>query len=438
MPRTYHIDIDSYIGYPISAAYIKQKLSPLRGRPVTVRINSYGGDVMTALDIRQQFIDHGQVTAYILGMTASAATILAMGAKKVVMSRYALMLVHPASTGVTELGMYNHDQLEEAIQRLRSRQADIDSIDSVISAIYAEHAHGRTTQAQMASLMAEARWLTAQEALEAGLIDEIDESAAAPDPTKASALFSDHQREIFAACGLPLPVASALSGNREDAAPAPEEDGAPASAEDGAPTSEGDGAPAPEGDAAPAPAEDGAPASAEDGAPTSEGDGAPAPEGDAAPAPAEDGAPASDTSFFARLRAFFASLLEEHSEEGNHHPCTYNSSSVNHNPDTPMSQKTTYPILQSLLSDASITPEADGSVTFTSDALSHLEQALAKMQADKTKAADDLAAARSEIKQLKQADGDTSGSVKPSPEEEDSAVAGSEASKFFARFSNII
>lgn len=374
MHRTYHIDIDSYIGYPISAAYIKQKLSPLRGCPVTVRINSYGGDVMTALDIRQQFIDHGQVTAYILGMTASAATILAMGAKKVVMSRYALMLVHPASTGVTEFGMYNHDQLEEAIQRLRSRQADIDSIDSVISAIYAEHAHGRSTQAQMASLMTEARWLTAQEALEAGLIDEIDESAAAPDPTKASALISDHQREIFAACGLPLPVASALSGNRKDAAPAP----------------------------------------------------------------AEDGAPASDTSFFARLRAFFASLLEEHSEEGSHHPCTYNSSSVNHNPDNPMSQKTTYPILQSLLSDASITPEADGSITFTADALSHLEKALAQMQADKKKAAEDLTAARSELEQLKQADGDTSGSVKPSPEKEDSAVAGSEASKFFARFSNII
>lgn len=382
MPRTYHIDIDSYIGYPISAAYIKQKLSPLRGCPVTVRINSYGGDVMTALDIRQQFIDHGQVTAYILGMTASAATILAMGAKKVVMSRYALMLVHPVSTGVTELGMYNHDQLEEAIQRLRSRQADIDSIDSVISAIYAEHAHGRATQAQMASLMAEARWLTAQEALEAGLIDEIDESAAAPDPTKASALFSDHQREIFAACGLPLPVASALSGNRED--------GAPTSAEDGAPAS------------------------------------------------AEDPAPASDTSFFARLRAFFASLLEEHSEEGNAHPRTYNSSSVNHNPDTPMSQKTTYPILQSLLADASLTPEADGSITFSSDALSHLEQALAQMQADKTKAAEDLTAARSELEQLKQADGDTSDSVKPSSEEEESATVGSEASQFFARFSNII
>lgn len=102
------------------------------------------------------------------------------------------------------------------------------------------------------------------------------------------------------------------------------------------------------------------------------------------------------------------------------------------------SQKTTYPILQSLLSDASITPEADGSITFTSDALSHLEQALAQMQADKKKAADDLTAARSELEQLKQADGDTSGSVKPSSEKEDSAVAGSEASKFFARFSNII
>lgn len=103
-----------------------------------------------------------------------------------------------------------------------------------------------------------------------------------------------------------------------------------------------------------------------------------------------------------------------------------------------MSQKTTYPILQSLLSDASITPEADGSITFTSDALPHLEKALAQMQADKKKAADDLTAARSELEQLKQADGDTSGSVKPSPEKEDPAVAGSEASDFFARFSNII
>lgn len=103
-----------------------------------------------------------------------------------------------------------------------------------------------------------------------------------------------------------------------------------------------------------------------------------------------------------------------------------------------MSQKTTYPILQSLLADASLTPEADGSITFTSDALSHLEQTLAQMQADKTKAAEDLTAARSELEQLKQADGDTSGSVKPSSEEDPAATVGSEASQFFARFSNII
>ena len=87
MPRTYHIDIDSYIGYPISKGYVKNKLQPMKGKPCTVRINSYGGDVQTALDIRQQFIDHGQVTAYIIGMTASAATILAMGARKVAWRR---------------------------------------------------------------------------------------------------------------------------------------------------------------------------------------------------------------------------------------------------------------------------------------------------------------------------------------------------------------
>ena len=44
----YHIDIDSYIGYPISKQYIREKLAKQSGKNVNVRINSYGGDVQTA------------------------------------------------------------------------------------------------------------------------------------------------------------------------------------------------------------------------------------------------------------------------------------------------------------------------------------------------------------------------------------------------------
>lgn len=203
MPRTYNIDIDSYIGYPISKGYVKSKLQPMKGKPCTVRINSYGGDVQTALDIRQQFIDHGQVTAYIIGMTASAATILAMGARKVVMSRYALMLVHPCSAAVSKWGYYNKEELAKAIEDLRKTQADLKTLDRVVASIYAAKV-GAHNAGSMAALMQEARWIGAEEALHLGLIDEIDPDEQQPDPAKVP--MTDAQREHIVACGLPVPT----------------------------------------------------------------------------------------------------------------------------------------------------------------------------------------------------------------------------------------
>lgn len=210
MPRTYHIDIDSYIGYPISKGYIKSKLQPMKGKPCTVRINSYGGDVQTALDIRQQFIDHGQVTAYIIGMTASAATILAMGARKVVMSRYALMLVHPCSAAVSTWGYYNKEELAKAIEGLRKAQTDLKTLDRVVASIYAAKV-GDSNVGKMEALMHEARWIGAEEALRLGLIDEIDPDEEQPDPAKEP--MTDAQREHIVACGLPVPTFGGAAGS---------------------------------------------------------------------------------------------------------------------------------------------------------------------------------------------------------------------------------
>ena len=213
MPRTYNIDIDSYIGYPISKGYVKSKLQPMKGKPCTVRINSYGGDVQTALDIRQQFIDHGQVTAYIIGMTASAATILAMGARKVVMSRYALMLVHPCSATVSAWGYYNKEELAKAIEDLRKTQADLKTLDRVVASIYAAKV-GAHNAGSMAALMQEARWIGAEEALHLGLIDEIDPDEQQPDPAKVP--MTDAQREHIVACGLPVPTFGMEAESTED------------------------------------------------------------------------------------------------------------------------------------------------------------------------------------------------------------------------------
>lgn len=221
MARTYHIDIDSYIGYPISKGYVSAKLKPLQGKPCNVRINSYGGDVMTALDIRQQFIDHGQVTAYIVGMTASAATILAMGAKRVVMSRFALMLVHPCSELVDTFSYYNREELEKVISDLRKLQSDMATIDRVIASIYA--AKSGHAGKDMSTLMKEARWITAEEALSYGLIDAIDEDD--DQPTIPTSL-TNATREHFIACGLPLPEACVVNIDTPSKSAAPKSAGA--------------------------------------------------------------------------------------------------------------------------------------------------------------------------------------------------------------------
>lgn len=219
MPRTYNIDIDSYIGYPISKGYVKCKLQPMKGKPCAVRINSYGGDVQTALDIRQQFIDHGQVTAYIIGMTASAATILAMGARKVVMSRYALMLVHPCSAVVSTWGYYNKEELARAIEGLRKTQTDLKTLDRVVASIYAAKV-GEHNVGSMEALMHEARWIGAEEALRLGLIDEIDPDEEQPDPAKEP--MTDAQREHIVACGLPVPTFGMTAESTEAESTEPE------------------------------------------------------------------------------------------------------------------------------------------------------------------------------------------------------------------------
>lgn len=193
----YNLDIDSYIGYPISKGYVRAKLADTKGKPCAVRINSYGGCVQTALDIRQQFLDHGNVTAYIFGMTASAATILAMGAKKICMSKYAMMLVHPCSKWVDTWGQMNADELATAIKELEKTKDDLATIDRVIASVYAART-GRSVQ-DMKEAMTKAAWLTAEECKALGLIDEIVEEGEA---TKVTAQMT----ELFTALGMPVPV----------------------------------------------------------------------------------------------------------------------------------------------------------------------------------------------------------------------------------------
>ena len=193
---TYNLYILDTIGYPISAAYVRQELAKCKDKPCEVYISSLGGDVNTALQIRQLFIEHGNVTAHLHGFVASAATIVATGAKQIKMGEFALFMIHKCSTWQDEWGQMNADDIAAAISRLTSAKNALDSIDHVIGSIYAQ----RTGQSvsTLAEMMKDETWLSAEEAKQQGFIDDI-----IPDEQPAS--LTNEQRQRIVAYGYPVP-----------------------------------------------------------------------------------------------------------------------------------------------------------------------------------------------------------------------------------------
>lgn len=168
----FQIDIDDQIGqYGYSKQYVRQILAQYKGQPVNVRVNSLGGSLDDALDIAARFNEHGDVTVYMFGYCASAATVLALGAKKTVIDENAFYLVHKVMNWVDIWDTLNADQLQDLIDELEKNKRDNEKMDLVLAKMYAKKS-GHTANEIMAVLK-EAAWLTADEAKNWGFVDEI-------------------------------------------------------------------------------------------------------------------------------------------------------------------------------------------------------------------------------------------------------------------------
>lgn len=194
----YDIIIDGTIGYPYSAELIASKLKGKSGKPVTVRVDSYGGSVRDAIDIRRQFIDHGNVTCVVTGMTASAATLICTGARQTLVDPCALMLIHRCSTLVGFFGSANKSDLETLAESLGQTADDLATIDDAIAMAYAKKT--KKTCEEMLELMDAADWLSADKCVEIGLADALLDEDVAPTNLAARAMAE------MAAAGLTLPA----------------------------------------------------------------------------------------------------------------------------------------------------------------------------------------------------------------------------------------
>lgn len=155
-------DIASYAWFDndTTAKSFMDDLNSFKGQPVTVHINSGGGDVFAGLAISNAIKNYGKVTVAIDGLAASAASLIAMGGQKVTMASNALMMIHEARVGV--MGYFD-------IADLTKMQNELTAIKGSIIATY----KSRAKDADIQSMVEAETWFNAQEALDAGFIDEI-------------------------------------------------------------------------------------------------------------------------------------------------------------------------------------------------------------------------------------------------------------------------
>lgn len=172
----YDIVISGYIGgWNASADYIRYKLSDFKNKRVDVCICSLGGYVDDGLQIYQMFKDHGDVHAHFCGMSASAATFLAMGCKTVDMAKNSLLLIHNGSMFIDTWGSYNKEQIDALVAQLGKTRDDLQTIDEVIASIYADRC--KKPVKDVLEKMKSAAWINSADALSFGLVDKIADDA---------------------------------------------------------------------------------------------------------------------------------------------------------------------------------------------------------------------------------------------------------------------
>ncbi len=129
--------------------------------PITVWINSPGGDCVAASQIYTMLMDYkDDVTVKIDGIAASAASVIAMAGTKVLMAPTAMLMIHNPAT----VAMGDHTDMEKAIEMLDEVK------ESIINAYEIKTGLSR---AKLSHLMDAETWMNANKAVELGFADDL-------------------------------------------------------------------------------------------------------------------------------------------------------------------------------------------------------------------------------------------------------------------------
>lgn len=162
---------ESWLDDDITPTLFASELNAGSG-PVTIWLNSPGGDVVAAARVYNMLLDYpGKVTVNIDGIAASAASVIAMAASTVAMSPVSMLMIHNPAT----LAMGDKTELSRALDMLESVK------DSIINAYQLKTGLSR---AKLSKLMDAETWMDATAAIDLGFANEILTSKQAPAPDK--------------------------------------------------------------------------------------------------------------------------------------------------------------------------------------------------------------------------------------------------------------
>ncbi len=211
-----------YWGEGITAKRIAGALRAMNGADVTVNINSPGGDMFEGLAIYNLLREYeGHVTVKVLGIAASAASIIAMAGDDIQIGRGAFLMIHNCWL----YAMGNRHDFAELAQSL-------EPFDTAMADIYA--ARSGLDIAAVQKLMDAESYIGGNDAVAKGLADSLLSADAVSDGDESPAAALRKLDALLAKTNTPRSerrkLIKALTGNTPGAVTDP--DGKPGAAED--------------------------------------------------------------------------------------------------------------------------------------------------------------------------------------------------------------
>ncbi|EOV9595185.1 head maturation protease, ClpP-related [Cronobacter dublinensis] len=209
-----------YWGEGVTASRIAGALRSLNGEDVTVNINSPGGDMFEGLAIYNLLREYdGKVTVKVLGLAASAASIIAMAGDEVQIGRGAFLMIH--NCWVYAMGN-RHDLAQIA--------TDMAPFDKAMSDIY--QARSGLDAATVDKMMDGETYIGGSEAVEKGFADSLLSADEIADDDESPVAALRKLDALLAKANTPRSerrkLLKALSGSTPGAAATP--DGTPSAA----------------------------------------------------------------------------------------------------------------------------------------------------------------------------------------------------------------